>query len=544
MESIESLPYYMSLAQGASPPKGRQMTIRWYAHLSRDALVMDVGGQVFHLLRVQKPELPHLNVIGELREADAALGGLEKIVSDDGSANTDAADALPTDTEWLALPVFADIVVHLDTKTFHVRYSDEWNMLSSDQKEKEEHLDKRNSTLHGVPSPVVSFCLGADALLAMHKFSKVLRVVAKLGDLPFESRSQAIGILKQKLSNAAIESSLMGSAEWDIPDNDWASPRNTLSFAFARIAHSDARWISLKRRVVVYGVEGPKEKMFYLGVTELGAMNDESVTFYNEGTRNALAGKKVATERAEYSRDFLQQNWPLFSSPPLGPVMFPADPESRMRYVLALTRFAQQRSADPALSGQMHNKGCVCQWITEDVTQLVCGWCGQDKYNGQKQFCDHVNGQKHQKKCEAAATALTHEALNVAVSTVHEASLRQEGARSAGAAGEGVQGSVDRWQGGGGPAHASSASGASYDGSSQWSHGGGRRAAGEEAAPPSGPASATNEARPWKEYRAGWGEEAAASASATHHAKNQWGDNKRWGWCDRRWDNERGWWWR
>ena len=107
MESIESLPYYMSLAQGASPPKGRQMTIRWYAHLSRDALVMDVGGQVFHLLRVQKPELPHLNVIGELREADAALGGLEKIVSDDGSANTDAADALPTDTEWLALPNFA-----------------------------------------------------------------------------------------------------------------------------------------------------------------------------------------------------------------------------------------------------------------------------------------------------------------------------------------------------------------------------------------------------------------------------------------------------
>ena len=145
MESIESLPYYMSLAQGASPPKGRQMTIRWYAHLSRDALVMDVGGQVFHLLRVQKPELPHLNVIGELREADAALGGLEKIVSHDGSANTNAADALSTNTAWLALPVYAHIVVHLEKK-FHVRYSDEWNMLSSDQKEKEEHLDKRNSS--------------------------------------------------------------------------------------------------------------------------------------------------------------------------------------------------------------------------------------------------------------------------------------------------------------------------------------------------------------------------------------------------------------
>ena len=517
MESIESLPRYNALAAGAVPPKGWQMTIRWYSHLMKEALLMDLGGQVFHLVRVQRQEM-HFNVIGELREP--APGSLENIVTDDGTAT----GGRPSNTEWLALPVFAEIVVHLETKTFHVRYSDEWNTLSSDQKD---NTDKRNSTLHGVPSPVVSFCLGADALLVMHKLLTVLRAVAKQSDLPFESRSQAIGILREKLSNAGIDSSLVGSAEWDIPDNDWNSPGNTCGFAFARIAHPDAHSIFLKRRVVVHGVEGPNEKMYYLAVTQLGALADEAVTFYNEGTRIAIAQKKVATDRAEYySRDLLPKNWQLFSTPPPGSIVFPADPELCKRYILGLTRFARQRSADPTLRGQLHNKGCVCQWITKDASQLVCGWCSQDKYNGRKQFCDHINGQKHQKKCEADAAAFSREALSMAVSAVHEATLLHGEERQAG---EEAPISMDRWHGEEHGSHPSSASGA-HDTSSQW---GRSRWAGDD---PSGAASASSDAGPWRDWH--WrGEDLSSAASATHDGRSQWSD-KRCGWGDGSWDSK------
>ena len=441
-ETIESLPFYNELALGAAPPKGWQMTIRWYCHVSKDALLLDVGGQVFHLRR-QKTYEKFFNIIGELREADKLTDGLvEKIISDDGGRSKDDEDAVPADDQWLSLPVCAEIVVHQVTKTFHVRYRDEWDMLTSDQREIE---SERNATLHGVPSPVVSLCLGADALMAMHKFSTVLRAVAKLRDLPFENRAQAISILREKLSTSGIDSSLMGSAQWSFPDNDWNSPENTHGFAFAHIAHPNARWTFLQRRVIVFGVEGPKEKMYYLGVTQLGALDDDTVSLYNEGTRNSLASKRAATERAENSREFVQNNWPLFSAPPPGPILFPKDPDMAKKYILGLTRFAQQRGSDPTLAGKLHNKGCVCPWITEDVSQLVCCWCGQDKYNGKKQFCDHINGQKHQKKCEAEAQALTHEALTTAVHAVYQQSLvEQDQDRQVG---DGAENSSDRCPG-------------------------------------------------------------------------------------------------
>ena len=44
------------------------------------------------------------------------------------------------------------------------------------------------------------------------------------------------------------------------------------------------------------------------------------------------------------------------------------------------------------------------------------------KYSGRKLFCDYLNGQKHQKRCEAEAIGLTREALTVAVNAVHETS--------------------------------------------------------------------------------------------------------------------------
>ena len=174
MESIESLPFYNEMAQGAAPPKGWQMTIRWYTHLTKDDLAVNIGGQLFHLRRTRRKE-EYFNVIGELREAEGQIDGLDKIVGDDGTATGDA-NPLPPDEEWQKLPINAEIVVHKDPKTFHVRYSDEWEIMP---KGKRDNLEERNATLHGVPSPVVSFCLGADALLAMHKFSTVLRAVAR-----------------------------------------------------------------------------------------------------------------------------------------------------------------------------------------------------------------------------------------------------------------------------------------------------------------------------------------------------------------------------
>ena len=151
---------------------------------------------------------------------------------------------------------------------------------------------------------------------------------------------------------------------------------------------------------MLQGIAGPKEKMYYLALTKQGVLIDDQVTLYNEGTRNAVIGQLRATERAEFFRDFLEKNWPLFNAAPPGPIVFPADLEMRKGYVLAFTRFAQVRARDTKLVPEMHSKGCVCDWITDDVSQLHCGWCAESQrppYNSKKQFCEHLCGRQHQK---------------------------------------------------------------------------------------------------------------------------------------------------
>ena len=279
------------------------MTILWWCHVSKGSILINLGGQVFHLSRQKRWE-QHFNVVGELRDAGPdgldGHGLLENIVNDDGG---DDADAVPAEDPWLNLPVHSEIVVHLETKLFHTRVSDEWAMLSHHQRNM---TDQRNMYLHGVASPVIAFCLGADSLMGIQKLSKVLTLFAK----PAKPQDKK-DFLQQHLRSAlGIEVSLMGSAEWTFPDNDWNSQENILGFAYARIAlpNADLRF----RRVIMFGLAGPKDKMYYFGVTALGALKDKAVELYNEGTRSSLARKRATIERAGCARDFLQKNGPYF----------------------------------------------------------------------------------------------------------------------------------------------------------------------------------------------------------------------------------------
>ena len=117
-EPIEHLPLYNELAQGATLPKGRQLTIRWWSHLSKEAILIDVGSNIYHLSRANIKET-HFNVIGTIRNAEnenlnLTDGLLEKLVGD--------SLAFPAEDQWIRLPVFAEIVVHLVTNTNLCRF--------------------------------------------------------------------------------------------------------------------------------------------------------------------------------------------------------------------------------------------------------------------------------------------------------------------------------------------------------------------------------------------------------------------------------------
>ena len=116
MEGIDCLPLYNELAQGARPNKARTLTIRWWSHLSKDAILIDVASSIFHLSRENIKE-KHFNVVGTIRDAeneDLTNGLLEKLVGD--------SEAFPGEDQWLRLPVFAEIVVHLVTNTNLCRF--------------------------------------------------------------------------------------------------------------------------------------------------------------------------------------------------------------------------------------------------------------------------------------------------------------------------------------------------------------------------------------------------------------------------------------
>ena len=279
-------PLYNELAEGAVFPTGRQMTIRWWCHLSKETLLIDLGGQVFHLSRKIIRE-PHFIVIGELRDAESLDGLdsdlLETVVND---GKDDTAYAVPEeDRRWLEISVHSQIVVRLETKMFHTRISNE---------------------LHGVASPVLAFCLGAHSLMCIETFEKVLTHFARTAE-PIDRKD----VLEQQLRSALeIEVSLTGSAEWHFPDNDWHSQKNLLGYAYARVALPDTT-LSF-RRVIVIGLEGQKNKMYYFGVTALGALNDDAVKLYNNGAVTALARKQATNEQAKCAWEFFQKECNFF----------------------------------------------------------------------------------------------------------------------------------------------------------------------------------------------------------------------------------------
>ena len=384
-ETTQGLPLY-ELAQGAAYPKGRQLTIRWWSHLNRNAMLIDLTGSIYHLRRRQIEER-HFNVIGELREAER-FGLPEAIVRDDG---------VPEEDQWPSEPVYAEIVVHLATKTFHMRYRDEWEVLLKDSL-KREMEGERNKILRGVPAPVVSFCLGADSLMDIETLEKVL---GKNRD-----NLQAKLILQGKLmSTFGIHSSLVGHSAWSSPGGDWNPQDNIPGFAYASIDRPNA----IPRRVVIVGLMMQShDKMQYIGVTALGALSNEAVKLYNKGTAKSLQTIWAARERSAYLREYLQRKWPGFFKPrPVAPIVFHPDPDQAKPYILALTQLAIQRATDPTtLDGQKHHKGCVCEWITQEKEQLVCGWCSwfAKGATGPQQFCDHINGHRHQGRCGYEST--------------------------------------------------------------------------------------------------------------------------------------------
>ena len=152
----------------------------------------------------------------------------------------------------------------------------------------------------------------------------------------------------------------------------------------------------------------------------------------SENAKAAMASEKAKAED-------LRKAWQFFGRHrPPRPIAFPRRPELRNFYILGLTHLARRKGADNP--GQRTHRspqgGCICPWLTDDIELLDCAWCGMDKFNGQKQFCDHINGQ-HQKRCErilCLPLGLDNSSVTEAVEAVEQATQARlkgaaEGAR-------------------------------------------------------------------------------------------------------------------
>lgn len=414
-DSISSLPYYEQWAPGALSPTDRQITVNWWAHMTKDLVILGAhlspDNMVYLLSRQRHREEPgHFHVIGVLWEVEVAHDKVwDMIVAWTEEKQIDEI------RRWQQLPVFADVVYHVEPRTLHLRYREEWDGLSDAMRAS---LETRASVLKGVPSPITSFCLGADALSCLYKLSTVLGLFARALGLGEDRKMWAAEYLQKTLADMGLHVSLTGMAEWSVAEPDEGQRENAFGFARAKVAHPDAQWAAVDWGVVCYGLEFDG-RMHYLAVTKGGALSDQAVNTYNKTNKNAIASEKGEAEQVEDAREFLTHKWPLFAAPPPGPVCFPRRPELRKHYVLGLTKFAKLLAIDNPVETRRHPQGCLCPWITKDKELLDCTWCGSEKYNGPKQFCDHIFGQKHQRRCDTGL--LMDDNLTEAVEAVEQA---------------------------------------------------------------------------------------------------------------------------
>ena len=210
MDKVRRLPLYEMFACGAPMPPDGQYQVKWYVHLSKVDILVSLVEGLFYLKRSAPRQGAYFNVVGELRRAPADLT-LHDIVTDPCEPHR----ALPAwaDPRSIArLPVCAEVVVHKkDQPSWHIRDRALWERLTVDQRRE---TSKREQTLLAAPVQVASFCLGADALLVVHRFTEVLCAFAKMHDLAPDHREQATSLLQKHLARAGVTTGLLAATEW------------------------------------------------------------------------------------------------------------------------------------------------------------------------------------------------------------------------------------------------------------------------------------------------------------------------------------------
>ena len=275
------------------------------------------------------------------------------------------------------------------------------------------------------PVQLVAFCLGADALLPLRKLAIVLQMFAQMQGIPQTDQDRIARSLRQRLAQAGFNTGLFAATEWPFPLREWCDPSNESGFAIGRVAHPNALWGALHRRVVAFGFEGPDGQRFYLGLTELGALSNAAVVMHNQGLCAPLSRVCRELQHAPDEATSLVDRWPLFATQPQRAVVFPADHALRAAFCSALTLLARQRALDPGVTSRCHREGCVCAWLPTERSMLVCSICAPLlQYTGPKQLCDHLNGQKHRRRCDTEFESLGHALLDQAVEAVWTA-MRQ-----------------------------------------------------------------------------------------------------------------------
>ena len=145
-----------------------------------------------------------------------------------------------------------------------------------------------------------------------------------------------------------------------------------------------------------------------MGLTESGLLTDYAVKEYNQSCKKSKSSLR-ASRRAFHVPPSIEQEWDILRSLPPGLPHFPPFAPGDYMSIFELTRIAQWKSATIPDPNYEHTRGCVCQFLPVDCTQITCHWCRKSHFPSRGHLCNHISSREHRMNCSQAAGRCEYE---------------------------------------------------------------------------------------------------------------------------------------
>ena len=374
-------------------------------HLTYDSLIINLLGSTYHLEVCQREEeLKPFIIVGVLRSVTRE--DIPELIM-----NAEYED-ISGPAYWTTLPEHGHVVIcKAQGNATRIRLCAEWERFQLAGGGGADDHDE--VCFEEAPSPIVAYCLGAPGLVTIQRLGTIVGRLMSWNrkDGRPSTWHAALAELSASLECQGFPTNLVGTTEWE-PDRTTVSWETRFDFskAFLTRMRDQANPASRGLARVVICVVAIKNKVTYIAFTRYGALSDEAVLQYNEGTNGRLRGKHEAALEVGMARAFVDTQWTMFQRPPPSIICLPCAPESHFAYLFALTKLSEAKAvSEHRYAGDHTGPDCVCPWLPSIMDRsCVCRTCRpgkQDPFNSTMQFCDHLRSTGHRRKFSNAPSA-------------------------------------------------------------------------------------------------------------------------------------------